>query len=380
MYTTNTSWTVNLSAISTIALLFQIGCSENSDNESPIEQPGVSGTNAMTESAAGAGNLLTAGVGGAAVTRTGGAGGVDIRTSSSAGKGGAAGTAGKTAAAGGKSAAGSAGRGTAGTSGSGGESGNKDGDSKDPCGANAKTVTGTTEKADYGIINIYASGTNEVVKLTTTMIVPKEPEPRVGTLFLWPGIEPLQTNSTFNPVGLGVLQPVLTWGTSCAPGGVTTYDTWWISGMYVNVNYANREFSGCKGGNVMKVAVGDKLDIEMFLEGTTWTQIVTNRSNGNSVDFDIDLEGQQQPRAMFKIETIDNQTFTLNPTKPVDDVIFTSSTVTFKESEPKACVPGTQGENDWFSPPRVSSDGKTCCYSKIILRAVGIAATSPNTP
>ncbi|MBN1654748.1 MAG: hypothetical protein JXA30_13335 [Deltaproteobacteria bacterium] len=51
-----------------------------------------------------------------------------------------------------------------------------------------------------------------------------------------------------------------------------------------------------------------------------------------------------------------------------------------QEPEPEACVPGTQGVDDYFSPPRVSSDGKTCCFSKIILRAKGIAATSPNTP
>lgn len=371
-----TPWIVSLGAIFAVAFISQIGCSKNGDDEFPVEQTSGSGADSMAGNAGsgGFGNLPTSGMGGSTVTNTAaGAGG--IRTSSSAGQGGAAGASGKIVTTGGKSAAGSSGGSTAGTSGKGGQGG-----STDPCGANAKTVTGTTEKADYGIINIYASGTNEVVKLTTTMIVPKEPEPRQGTLFLWPGLEPLQTNSTFNPIGLGVLQPVLTWGTSCAPGGVMTYDTWWISGMYVNVNYANFEFSGCKGGAVMKVAVGDKLDIEMVLHGTKWTQIVTNRSNGNSVDFDIDLEGQQQPRAMFKIETIDNQTFTLNPTKPVDDVIFTSSVVTFKAPEPNACVPGTQGENDWFSPPRVSSDGKTCCYSKIILRAVGIAATSPNTP
>jgi hypothetical protein len=36
--------------------------------------------------------------------------------------------------------------------------------------------------------------------------------------------------------------------------------------------------------------------------------------------------------------------------------------------------------NDYVSPVRVSSDGKTCCISKVILRASGVADSSPNEP
>jgi len=103
-----------------------------------------------------------------------------------------------------------------------------------------------TEKADYGIINIYASGTNEVRETDHhPWIVPKEPEPRVGTLFLWPGNRAPTGHSTFNPVGLGVLQPVLTWGTSCVRWS-DEYDTWWISDVR-HVNYAeSRVFRAVK--------------------------------------------------------------------------------------------------------------------------------------
>jgi hypothetical protein len=35
---------------------------------------------------------------------------------------------------------------------------------------------------------------------------------------------------------------------------------------------------------------------------------------------------------------------------------------------------------DYFAPPRASADGMTCCVSKLILRAEGIAPSSPDTP
>jgi hypothetical protein len=65
---------------------------------------------------------------------------------------------------------------------------------------------------------------------------------------------------------------------------------------------------------------------------------------------------------------------------PVDDVAFTAITATLSASQPKSCFPNAKGTNDYFSPPRASADGKTCCIAKIILRASGAKASSPNTP
>jgi hypothetical protein len=151
-----------------------------------------------------------------------------------------------------------------------------------------------------------------------------------------------------------------------------TYDHWWISGMYVG--YGQGSFGmGCQGGDAMDVKTGDKLDIDISLNGTTWTQVITNRSNRKSVDFSNDLGGQKQQWVIFSIEI-------QSATRPTDDVIFEDTVVKFSGSMPNACVPTSRGSDDYFSPPRASSDGKTCCLSKLILRASGVPASSPNTP
>jgi hypothetical protein len=360
-------WFSNLRAFSAIAIMFHIGCSENDNNneEQFVGQTAGSTQGVMTNSA-GSGALI--GTGGTQASGTGGTAnkagvGGSVIMKATGGKSGSAGASGKSTVTAGRSAAGAGGSASGG--GKAGQTGNA-GNGNDPCGADAKTASGTSQSRGYGGVNIYTSTSNEIVKLTTTLTVPKEPQPRQGTLFLWPGLEPL-SSSYFN---VGVLQPVLTWGTSCAPNGIISYDTWWIAGMFVTM------MGTCEGGGVMKVKVGDKLDIEMVLNGTTWKQIVTNRSNGNSVDFDRDMQGQKQQWGIFSIEM---------PTgggnvKPVDDVVFTSAVVQFKDSEPNACIPREKGATDYYSPPRVSSDGKTCCYSKITLRAQGSAATTKDTP
>jgi hypothetical protein len=123
----------------------------------------------------------------------------------------------------------------------------------------------------------------------------------------------------------------------------------------------------------MDVQTGDKLDVEFSLKGTVWTQVITNQSNGKSVKFDRDLEGQKQVEVLYEIEL---QT----SAKPSDDVIFTNSVIKFAKPAPQSCVPRSAGANDYVSPVRVSSDGTTCCISKVILRASGVPATSPNAP
>jgi hypothetical protein len=111
----------------------------------------------------------------------------------------------------------------------------------------------------------------------------------------------------------------------------------------------------------------------MALQGTTWVQTITNRSNNKTVTFSHDLKGQKQQWLLNQIEL-------KGSTKPVDDVIFTNVVAKLSDSQAKSCAPSETGTNDWYAPPRASADGKTCCISKIILRASGVMATSPNQP
>jgi hypothetical protein len=122
----------------------------------------------------------------------------------------------------------------------------------------------------------------------------------------------------------------------------------------------------------MDVNVDDLLDIDMALSGTMWKQTITDRQANKTVDFTMDLMGQDQGWAIFDIEA--------QGAEPVSDVIFTSTAFTMAAADPSGCEPSTRGQTDYFAAPRISSDGKTCCVSKIILRGQGVAATSPNTP
>jgi hypothetical protein len=168
-----------------------------------------------------------------------------------------------------------------------------------------------------------------------------------------------------------VLQPVLTWGSSCAPGARLRASNYWISAMYVNVTSREPGYNGCYGGDVMDVAFGDKLYIDMRLkEGTTiWNQAVTNLSNGKTVDFDFDLKDQDQNWALFEIEIASS-------TLPSTDVIFTDSVMTLATPEPEACTPDSFGPNDYYSAPLASKDGTKCCLERIVLRENGVPATT----
>ena len=223
----------------------------------------------------------------------------------------------------------------------------------------------------YGDVEFTVATTTQITSLYTTLIVPAEP-PSSGTLFLWPGLQPLQGSKNYNPIGNGVLQPVLTWGSTCAPTAPNDYSSWWISAQYVNTYSSYMGHTGCLGGSGMDVKVGDQLDIAMTLSGTTWTQVVTDRQSAKSVNFSLDMLGQSQNWGLFQIEVPDGR-------EPVSDVIFTSTKITYAAADPGACAP-SRGTNDYFSAPQSSPDGRSCCVSKIILRGQGVAMTSPNTP
>ncbi|KAJ3256492.1 hypothetical protein HK103_005490 [Boothiomyces macroporosus] len=139
----------------------------------------------------------------------------------------------------------------------------------------------------------------------STLTVPDLPAPDWQTTFIWPGLQPLPSSPHFLPINEGVLQTVLTYGTSCSfqssDAGLVDTNKWWISAQYVNT-YGPAFI--CTGGNAMNVNPGDKLTMVISLPtgSTVWQQTVTNLSNGKSVSFTYDLKGQEQAWAIFILE------------------------------------------------------------------------------
>jgi hypothetical protein len=220
------------------------------------------------------------------------------------GAAGGSGTGGKGT--GGAGGAGTGGKGTGGTGGSGGHGGGAgasgsaghggNGGAGGQAGAGAGGAAGMGPEAPggrisgYGTVSFTANAKSQIVRLQTTLTVPAEP-PASGTLFLWPGLQPNGAN--YDPIDNGVLQPVLTWGDSCAPGTQPrAYSTWWISAQYVNTIGNDPGYMGCYGGSVMSVKVGDQLNIDMQLAGTVWNQTVTDAQTNQSVSFSFDMMGQ----------------------------------------------------------------------------------------
>ena len=100
-------------------------------------------------------------------------------------------------------------------------------------GAASDSTSAKARVSGNGSVQFQISTQTQIAELRTTLAVPAKPPPS-GTLFLWPGLQPLPNGKNYNPVGNGVLQPVLTWGSTCAVGAPDDYSTWWISGQYVN--------------------------------------------------------------------------------------------------------------------------------------------------
>jgi hypothetical protein len=221
-----------------------------------------------------------------------------------------------------------------------------------------------------GNVQISFSASNQILRMVTTLEVPDKPTGNT-TLFLWPGLEPIQGSPHYSPIGTGVLQPVLTWGGSCAPGSPQTSagKNWWISSQYVNTLGSESKHKGCYGGPTMDVDTGDQLVIDMSLKGTVWNQAVTSQKSGKKVDFDMDMAMQEQRWALFEIEMPTS-------TKPSGDVVFTNTVITLEKPEPKACQPTARGANDYFSTPIASADGLKCCIARLVLRAAGVPATT----
>ncbi|HEY5376434.1 MAG TPA: hypothetical protein VIK01_22295, partial [Polyangiaceae bacterium] len=327
-------------ALALALALLGVGCSSASDAGT---QPSAgSGGAAAAGGVAGSSNL--AGGSGRADSGAGG-----IAGSSTAGTGGASGA----GAAGAGGAGGASGAGVGGNAGSSGTGGSGGGAGRGGGGGAAGSTTNDdylkTHRDGYGFVAIAVSSTNQILSLSTTLAVPAQPNQNTGTLFLWPGLQPGGAN--YEPIDNGVLQPVLTWGPTCAPNSPKdAYASWWVSAQYVNTFGKYAGYTGCTGGDGMNVQTGDALKMVMTLSGSVWHQTVTDTNAQHSVSYDVDMLGQAQNSAEFVIE--------MYTEPPVADVVFTATTVTFENPEPASCQPSTRGMNDFFTNPHASADGK----------------------
>jgi hypothetical protein len=209
---------------------------------------------------------------------------------------------------------------------------------------------------------------NQFVGLQTTLTVP--PLPPVPTaqgaaLFLWPGLDPATSSANFLPINNGVLQPVLSWGPSCAPTPQPTpFFSWWISAQYVNTFGSDPGYSGCYSGNSMQVNPGDVLLINLSLaaNSTVWTETVTDSNANQSVAFSIDMQGQGQNWAYWAME------FWYGATLPAS-LTFTNTTFTFQSPDSANWCSVSQAATSAyaFTPPAPQNSSTQCFISFVVL-------------
>jgi hypothetical protein len=223
-----------------------------------------------------------------------------------------------------------------------------------------------------GKVGIFAAAGNEIVSLTTTVMVPDPPvrsEKHDGTVFLWPGLQPNPDFANFLPIGNGILQPVLTWGPSCAPA--KQLGGWWVSPQYVNTDGHFMGYQGCFTGSVIGVNPKDQLLISMSLDRGVWAQTIKNVMTGERSEFYVDLKGQAQAYAVFQIEVWDGAR---GP-----DVTFLRTTIGFARPDSGNCQLADKGPDDVVSPPVLADDNQSCSVATIALKGPGVEppATKP---
>jgi hypothetical protein len=246
-----------------------------------------------------------------------------------------------------------------------------------PNGSNSVTLTASGPTPNFPVGNgtfLEASFTiaapNQTVGLQTTLTVPPLPPVPTNpqaTLFLWPGLEPANDSANFSPIGTGVLQPVLTWGYSCAPPTSTQparFSSWWISAQYVNTFGSDPGYMNCFAGNLMPVDPGDLLLINMTLDTTSgiWTQTVADANTNQSVAFSIDMQRQGQNLSFFDIEEYFDATIDT-------PVTFSDTTITFQSPDTTSSCSNAQGTNNAYTmtPPTLQNSGTQCFISSIVV-------------
>jgi hypothetical protein len=231
-------------------------------------------------------------------------------------------------------------------------------------GAFAGTTRGqpSAPPSDNGSVSFLAAAGNEIVSLSTKFVVPAtlaEPPNSHWVLFLWPGLQPRPDEANYWPIGNGVLQPVLTWGQSCAPG-VQPKGSWWISAQYVNTLGNYMGYQGCHGGPIIDVSPKDTLLISMSLFRSIWTQTILNLGTNKSTGFHVNLVDQAQGIARFYIEPYDGA---ISP-----EVAFLETTISFARPHLDNCRLDEHGPDDIVTAPVVVDGGQSCYVEKIVLK------------
>ena len=236
-------------------------------------------------------------------------------------------------------------------------------------GAPSWHVAPKTYVTGYGSTQYFTDPTNSFTAVAMDMIVPPEPT-ATSSLFLTAALQPVAQSASFQPIGSGVLESVLSWGGSCAQTvQPTNYSTWWVSGQYIG-NGNDLNHSGCLSGDALSVNVGDTLHIAMQLTGTVWLQTISDVNTGKSVTYSIDMLGQAQTELSLNVIRYN--------VAPAGDTVFENVQFTAAHPDAGFCVPSTMGVTDAASTGVLSSDSLTCKVAKLVLRAQGVAATTSN--
>lgn len=168
------------------------------------------------------------------------------------------------------------------------------------------------------------------VDFTAPQFLPKNITPGKFTVFIWPGLQPDgPERKCYDPINNGVLQPVLTYGNSCAPHKPLNTEQWWISGQYVNTDLdcnavpndfvgVCKDYSECHGGEFLTIMPGHDIETQMTYEPSNDTWLQTIKSDGQTRTYSIALdycsenskpatpvtrEPQSQTNAILSIET-----------------------------------------------------------------------------
>lgn len=160
--------------------------------------------------------------------------------------------------------------------------------------------------------------------------LPENTSPGPFSVFIWPGLQP--KGYCFYPINNGVLQPVLSYGTSCAPDKPQNVEQWWISGQYVNKPLfedkcksipdefadACEDYAHCHGGEFLTINPGQEIKTSMVYEPATQNWLQTIEADGQTQTYSIALnycsansqpatrvhmEPQSQTRAILSVET-----------------------------------------------------------------------------
>lgn len=215
--------------------------------------------------------------------------------------------------------------------------------------------------------SFYIAPPNRIIGLQTTLTVP--PLPPVpnnvdASLFLWAGLAPAPNSANFLPINNGVLQPVLSWGPSCAPTSQPApFTSWWISGQYVNTFGSDPGYTGCFSGDALLVKPGDALLTNLSLDSSTgdWTETVTGSASNKSVSFTMNLQNQGQNWAYFAIEAWYGE-------KILTPVTFSNTTLTFQSADTAGWCSNSQGANNNYimTPPTPQDSGSQCFIGTVV--------------